>query len=173
MTKKNRNSSQRQRQRKQKNKSNPTSPKVPPLLSLPAELLLEIASLLRSNIPYPYYQDLRLESASFPVDCGWELEENCFSIQSLSRTCQTLRSICLPLAWESIDVCSFENWTELFTLWGDDPEAIEAFHAQLMTKRLLAVMDVIACSPLGLAEYVRSVIACSYKWHTGLFKFNI
>jgi len=72
-------------------------PAQPSLVTLPPELILEIAS----HLPPP---------CSVPQRSGMDLKEECdcrvrqYSLRALSRTCRSLRRISLDLAWEHVEL---------------------------------------------------------------------
>ncbi|KAJ7877329.1 hypothetical protein B0H13DRAFT_1893260 [Mycena leptocephala] len=70
-----------------------------PLLTLPTELLLELAS------PYPF-PFTNLSPCMRPQDWAEERLERRQFLRPLSQTCSTLRAVFLPLLWRHFEACN-------------------------------------------------------------------
>jgi hypothetical protein len=71
---------------------------------LPAELILQITSHLDDDFRYhdkPYCQD------AFPFDYYFQRQA---ALRALSQTSRLLRSVCLPILWEYLDVYCYPRF---------------------------------------------------------------
>lgn len=74
------------------------------LITLPSEILLEIASYFPELSTAEILDDLH----ALPTDS----RQRFAALRSLSQTCKDLRAVVLPLAWERLEACTADAFTE-------------------------------------------------------------
>jgi hypothetical protein len=77
------------------------------ITDLPSELLLDIVS----RIPTMSIVD---DLCSNPGYLPLAYRERSASLRALSQTCKTLRKLCLPLAWETLEACTTTGPPNMF-----------------------------------------------------------